>query len=450
MTEFQPLSALMASRCSDDLLVAMSHGREKKFGEFRSSVTATIEKIQSRKVDKVVLATEDAYKYCVGFLAALHSSCRIIVPPNSQPGTLGNYVSHDCPLLSEGRGVPEAEWIEIGGEARSEFEFLRIDPARSHLDFYTSGSTGTPKCIPKLLSQIEDELTVLQSTWGAELIDSITLGTVTHQHIYGLYFKALWPLSAGRPFYGQTFEIWEDMLAQAPNRSCFVSSPAHLSRIPAFTPLSEGDQPQMILSAGGPLSYSSAQHAQEIFGVLPTEIYGSTETGGVAHRQQAENPTPFKPLSGMETRIAASGILSVRSNYTDNQDWAETNDLATRFEDGQFLLTGRSDQFTKIEGKRVSLAEVEKYLCQSELVTEAAVILLEGEREGLAAIVELSNTGKAKLTDMGAFRLNRQLRQFLQDTLEPAAMPKRWRFVEALPTNSQGKRMRSALQELFK
>ncbi len=450
MAKYLPLSILMTTDRPDDQIVALSHGAEKRFGEFRVAIISTIEKIKVHRVDTVVLATRDAYDYCVGFLAALHADCRIIVPPNSQPGTLESYVSRKSPLLSEEARGGELDRIEIGGESRSGFDFQRLYPKRSILDFYTSGSTGSPKRITKFLSQIENELEVLELTWGHLLGNSVTLGTVTHQHIYGLYFKALWPLAAGRSFFGQTFEIWEDMLAMAPPKSCLVSSPAHLSRIPGFEPLAEGEQPQMILSAGGPLSYRSAQHTYEIFGVLPTEIYGSTETGGVAHRQQAKDPTPFNPLAGMETRVDESGLLSVRSNYTDNQDWAETNDLARRFDDGRFLLTGRSDQFVKIEGKRLSLVEVEKHLCLSELVIDAAVFLLEGERESLVAVVELSEEGQAKLDAMGPFRLNRHLRHFLQDTLEPAAMPKRWRFVKSLPTNSQGKRMRSTLQQLFK
>lgn len=431
-------------------VVAYRNGQKRSFGAFRQSVISTIERIESRDLDRVVLATRDAYEYCIGFLAALHAGCRIIVPPNSQPGTLENYASAACPLLCEGGGIGNIDGIEIGGNGNSDRMFGKLDPAQCLLEFYTSGSTGTPKRIPKSLAQIENELVVLQATWGDKIKDAVTLGTVTHQHIYGLYFKALWPLAAARPFYGQTFEIWEEMLAAAPPDCCLVSSPAHLSRIPGFEPLAKADQPQMILSAGGPLSYGAAQSAKATFGVLPTEIYGSTETGGIAHRQQETEATPFHPLAGMETRVNETGLLFVRSNYTDNQDWAETNDLAKRFEDGRFLLTGRSDQFMKIEGKRVSLAEVEGKLVRSPLVTDAAVLVLKEARESLVAVVELSDSGRRQLEDLGPFRLNRRLRQFLQDFLEPAAMPKRWRFVDTLPTNSQGKRMRSALEELFK
>ncbi|PHQ69451.1 MAG: hypothetical protein COB93_08045 [Sneathiella sp.] len=446
---FYPLSALMTSDRPDTALVAIVRGEPKDFGEFRRDVIATVHKIKARRALKVVLATNDSYAYCVGLLAALHSGCRVTVPPNAQAGTLGDYVSRENPLLTDQGPEKIRNQIEIGGRIDVDFDFAVLTPERAFLDFYTSGSTGTPKRIPKRLSQIENEITVLQQTWAETLQGAPALGTVSHQHIFGLYFKALWPLSAGRAFYAETFEIWEELLAVAPPASCFVSSPAHLSRIPPFDPLTPGTGPCMIFSAGGPLSNAAALDAARLFGPLPMEIFGSTETGGVAHRQQQTPATPFTPLAGMETRSDEAGLLSVKSNYTDDEDWAETNDIAQWFEDGRFLLTGRSDQFVKIEGKRVSLVQVEKYLGQSELVQEAAVIVLEDDRGSLAAVVELTPPGWQEHEIQGAFRLNRHLREILHDHLEHAAMPRRWRFVTKLPVNAQGKRDRTALHDLF-
>ena len=74
----------------------------------------------------------------------------------------------------------------------------------------------------------------------------------------------------------------------------------------------------------------------------------------------------------MQTRIDAQGLLSVKSSYTDGGDWDATNDIAELQPDGGFILSGRANQFVKIEGKRISLAEVEKYLSRSALVRETA------------------------------------------------------------------------------
>jgi acyl-coenzyme A synthetase/AMP-(fatty) acid ligase len=63
--------------------------------------------------------------------------------------------------------------------------------------------------------------------------------------------------------------------------------------------------------------------------------------------------------------------------------------------------------------------------------------------------VVLTEAGAAELAALGTFRFTRQLRKRLSDGLEPAERPKRWRFVAAIPANSQGKRVLADLQKLF-
>ena len=434
---FVLLSQLLTSDRAEETPVAQVAGAMKTFGEFRAEVADLTARIRARECDRLVLATESSYAFATGFLAGLQADCRIIIPPNALPGMLAHFVTADCPLLSDIKR--DGDLIPIDGAIGGAAAFSALDPDGCQLDFYTSGSTGMPKRVPKSLAQIEDELVVLDQTWGARLAGAATLGTVSHQHIFGLYFKCLLPLCEGRLFFPKTFEIWEELLAAAPPGACFVSSPAHLTRIPPMDPLPQERAAPVIFTAGGPLP----------FGPIPTEVYGSTETGGVAHRQQREPRTPFTPLPGMRTRIDDQGLLSVKSNYTDGGDWDATNDIAELQPDGGFILSGRANQFVKIEGKRISLAEVEKYLSRSALVREAAAFILDGGRETLVAVVELSDTGWRQHAEIGAFRLGRALRRELAPNLENAAMPKRWRFVDRLPVNAQGKRQQVALNELF-
>lgn len=439
----------MKSGRPDDFAVAISNGGAQQFATFRTDVVATIHRLKEQGVGRVVLSTEDSYCCAVGFVAALHANCCIVIPPNNLSGMLVNFVTEDCPHLSDATYEDNSHFVKIGGATNDTFVFDELDPKECLLEFFTSGSTGSPKKIPKTLFQIEEELIVLQKKWGVMLSAAITLGTVSHQHIYGLYFRVLWPICAGRSFHSERFEIWEALIAAAPPESCFVSSPAHLSRIPPIDPLRNDQIPSMILSAGGPLIYKSARNAAKVFGTYPTEIFGSTETGGIASRQQETATTPFNPLIGTKIRIDQIGKLSVKSRYTDNRDWAETNDIAKLFEDGSFLLIGRANQFVKIEGKRISLAEVEKYLTRSDLIADAFVLVLKDARDSLAAAVELTEAGWQQHEKVGSFRLNRHLRHFLNMYLESAALPRRWRFVRRLPLNSQGKRVQKEIDELF-
>ena len=48
-------------------------------------------------------------------------------------------------------------------------------------------------------------------------------------------------------------------------------------------------QVRAIFSSGGPLLPESSQQAHALLGQSPTEVYGSSETGGVAWRQRARD-----------------------------------------------------------------------------------------------------------------------------------------------------------------
>ncbi|MCO6705214.1 AMP-dependent synthetase, partial [Streptomyces sp. CHB9.2] len=75
----------------------------------------------------------------------------------------------------------------------------------------TSGSSGEPKLIAKQLFQLANEVAALECLWGASLGAATVLGSVSTQHIYGLLFRVLWPLCAGRPFARQALPYTEEL-----------------------------------------------------------------------------------------------------------------------------------------------------------------------------------------------------------------------------------------------
>ena len=78
----------------------------------------------------------------------------------------------------------------------------RLDRDAPFAEFETSGTTGEGRWIPKALRHLEDEIETLEAVFGARLPRGARVfATVSHQHIYGLLFRVLWPLGAGRPFH---------------------------------------------------------------------------------------------------------------------------------------------------------------------------------------------------------------------------------------------------------
>jgi 3-hydroxymyristoyl/3-hydroxydecanoyl-(acyl carrier protein) dehydratase len=116
---------------------------------------------------------------------------------------------------------------------------------------------------------------------------------------------------------------------------------------------------------------------------------------------------------------------------------------------GVLHFQGRADEIVKVEATRVSLVEVEQQLGRLDEVEEAAVILLGGPAEELAAIVVPSASGALALAHSDAFRFGRRLREALANTQPPAGLPRRWRFVARMPVDPLGKRRAGDLAALF-
>src|SRR5262249_49086372 len=135
-----------------------------------------------------------------------------------------------------------------------------------------------------------------------------------------------------------------------------------------------------VFSSGGPLPPEAADATLALLGAAPVEVYGSSETGGVAWRQRARHGDTWQPLPGIEFRVDG-GELAVRSPHLPELEWFHTAARATLAADGMdgFELHGRADRIVKIEEKRVSLTALEQRLAISGDVAEARVLMLADE-----------------------------------------------------------------------
>ncbi|HLN22605.1 MAG TPA: AMP-binding protein [Patescibacteria group bacterium] len=430
------LSRLLTDVRPDHHPVAQRRVETIDFARFRADVACAAARLAG--CARVAVVCRDSYAAAVALFAALHAGAEVVIPANGLPATLESLRDSFDRLLDDA-------FVEAGrGETTA---LTPLDSTRPQLHFFTSGSTGAPKRISKTLAMLDCELATLDGLWGDELGAGPVLATVSHQHIYGLTFKLLWPLAAGRAFAGDMHEIWETLVAALPGGAVVVASPAHLSRLSGLAAVPVDRRPARIFSAGAPLSLTAAREAEAIFGTLPTEIFGSTETGAIATRRQAAEDQPWSLLPGIAMRTDAEGRLSLCSPFV-GPDWFDTSDVVAPTADG-FRFLGRADRVVKIEGKRVSLAEVEQALPALPWVAAAAAVLLPGEPSRLAAVVVPNASGVERLSELGGFRFGRLLRRALADRFEPAALPRHWRFVDALPLRAMGKLRDADLLALF-
>ncbi len=327
-------------------------------------------------------------------------------------------------------------------------------PAFSALVVHTSGSTGAAQAIPKQFSQLSAEVATLETQFGALLGPSAIVATVSHQHIYGLLFKVLWPLAAGRPIHAHSL-FFPEQLAQAlgQGRCALVASPAHLKRLPDHIDWqAAAANLRAVFSSGGMLEPEAAANASDLLGKVPVEVYGSSETGGIGWRQRlAGDAGGWQALPGVSWRAGADGLLEVQSAHA-GDCWVALADRVAPADSGGFLLLGRSDRIVKVEEKRISLDALEAALLACPLVLEARMVFCpeaRGQRPGLAAIVVPSAEGRALLASEGKLALNRRLRALLAATVEAAGLPRRWRYPAQLPLDAQGKSPHALLLALF-
>ncbi len=139
----------------------------------------------------------------------------------------------------------------------------------------------------------------------------------------------LLPLLRGVPFETRRLPVIQD-LAHLPTkaRCVLVTSPAHLTRLPEDGSRLRGVD--LVLSAGGPLPQDAVIRCREVLGVLPTEIYGSSETGAVASRQRGiERVLPWQPTAGVEFRVEHDDLW-LRTAQLPSDAWYRTGDRAPR------------------------------------------------------------------------------------------------------------------------
>ncbi|MEZ8153496.1 AMP-binding protein [Vibrio splendidus] len=452
------LSELLSQNRAPDSIVCFNDNSEITWQTFNADLSQLVHLLSSSPFQRVAICTQDSYLFSVTFLACAVSQKHIILPGNYQPCALAELSEHfDCLLVDDSIGMVEVSDVRniqnlLDSNTSSKQPLIdnlaTIDLTEIHLTLFTSGSSGTPKAINKTLEHLDIETAQLNKNWGELLRGNRVHSTVSHQHIYGLLFRILWPLCSGVPFARNNLEYPEQILSHANKNCVLISSPALLKRLKHET---KSAQLAGVFSSGGPLPTESAHQSRSLLGHLPIEVFGSTETGGIAFRQQESAQTPWQLFDCLEASLNSENCIKLLSPYIDKNNWYQTADECEMVSSNQFILKGRTDRVIKIEEKRVSLVEVEKRLEQLPWISECVVIPFEEpERLILASVLVLSDQGQAKLATMSKGKFWLMLRSELRKWLEPIAIPRKYRVVDEIPLNSQGKRLTSHIEQLVK
>ncbi len=459
MQDLIPISKFNASSRSDDTILCYEHKwSDKKYLTWKDFLhdSAQIRAfIQNHpETDQWILHCEDYWYFLITFIALLQCQKEIHLTANVSPAFIAemreNKALRYLTDLDNQEDAHRVQDILAAADQPTEAE-MRTTPAFSADDtriiMYTSGSTGHPKLVHQRMTEFEEDNAFVYSQWGQEFLSRKLVATVSQHHIYGFLFTISLPFSAAVPFRRKRIEIPEEFEALDDEDYIIIAVPAFLKRtvqIEDHLPLHN----PWIFTSGGVLTPDVAKSTNDVFGFWPMEVYGSTETSGIAYRQ-SKNGLEWTPFANAKIWKNELGCLVIKSPYIKDPAGFATGDLVEIHEDGRFLLKGRADSIVKIEEKRISLPEVEARILESGLVSDVSVVPMSDRRQYLAAAVVLNEKGKAQFASTEKYLINRYFHDFLMQYFENVVIPKKWRFMDALPMDVQGKKKKPEIQALF-
>jgi 4-coumarate--CoA ligase (photoactive yellow protein activation family) len=381
---------------------------------------------------RVVLACIDRYRFSAALAGIWLRGYVAELPANGARGTVQELSDRAHSLLHDSEGLPG---IDVRGledpSARAPVP-LALPCAESAIAAiaYTSGSTGQPTPHAKTFVQLLSEPSAHVD--GFALAGERIVSAVPPFHIYGLLFGVLVPLLGGGSMSREAPLQPAEVMRAVQDARVLIAVPPHLAALATYQ---VGKWPPMkrVFSSAAPLPAPIAR-ALGSRGWPVTEVLGSTETGGIAHRSAPD--APWEPLHAVRIEVDAEQRLWVEAPWCQRQ---RTEDRVQSVEDG-FRHLGRSDAVVKIGGRRVDVGEVEARLKQAAGVRDARVLAVESRSvRGIELWAVIEGDGVEP----------EALRRELRAHVDAVAVPRRFRVVPALPRSSTGKFPRRELLALF-
>lgn len=393
----------------------------------------------------VVNLCPDRYRFAVGFAAALCRNQVNLLPPHDAPDLLeqlrSDYPELYC-LTGDAAPTPGVAGFTYpptlvhGGPTPTIPVFAAEQPAAV---LFTSGSTGRPRPHARSWGELVNSALAEGGRLNiARLGQASLLGTVPHQHSYGLESLLMLALQHGLTLHAERLFYPADIrarIAAAPRPRVLVTTPVHLRVL-----LAEPESPppvDLVLCATAPLATQLAREAEARFAASLYEIYGCSEAGQIAARRTALTEE-WRCLDGItlrqdDTGTWASGVpIAVETLLPDVIELRDPT---------RFRLHGRIADMVNVAGKRTSLVHLNYHLNAIDGVQDGAFALSdEAETDGVGRLAAFV-VAPGRSADFILAELRRRI--------DPAFLPRPICLVPALPRNALGKLPRDEIQRLI-
>jgi acyl-coenzyme A synthetase/AMP-(fatty) acid ligase len=426
-----------------DSVFAWRAGRPIEVATFLNDVAALAELLPSR--GHVINLCSDRYRFTVGFAAALCRNQRNLLPPHGAPDLLRQLTADypDVYCLTDGAcpaaGLAVFSYPATLNHGRASNAVPVIAANQPACVLFTSGSTGRPRPHERSWGELVTSALAAGSRLNiAGLAPASLLGTVPHQHSYGLESLVMLGLQHGLALHAERLFYPADIRAQiaaTPRPKMLVTTPVHLRVL-----LAEPETPppvDLVLCATAPLATQLAREAEARFATSLYEIYGCSEAGQIAARRTALTEE-WRCLDGITLRqdevgTWASGVpIAVETLLPDVIELRDPT---------RFLLHGRIADLVNVAGKRTSLAHLNYHLNA-----------IDGVRDGAFAIADAAESDAVSRLTAFVVAPGRSAEFILAELrrrIDVAFLPRPVCLVPALPRNALGKLPHGEIQRLI-
>lgn len=408
---------------------------------------------------KIHLDIKDRFLFFIVFLSLIELKSKTVIIPSEIK--LEDYFFTGGIFITDNKESNDCIFLKNDFSLKIGDNFNGIDQTEKNntvLYLYTSGTTGKARLIPKSSINLLTELTELKKNLSICSSD-IFYFTPPLYHIYGMLFGLLLPLFCSSPIildYHFSPESIYNFIRQK-NITCFISIPSYYKMFENLNLFENFKKIKRLTSSSAPLSIDVSKKFYDN-GSSIVEIYGSTETGGIAYRTSAVS-IEWKLFSYVKIIDQWNDYIDINKNNNAKQvefkivspaisveydliNGFNTGDIVELYQDNKFTLLGRNTRFVKISGKRIDLNYIQEKIItlfkeNYKININSDFIYVGEESQTIYAIIDVNGQFNSKL-------IKNDLKKHLSSYNIPKIM-----IFDKIPRNSMGKINKQKVLELI-
>ncbi len=305
--------------------------------------------------------------------------------------------------------------------------------------YFTSGSTGESTAALKTKENIESEIKALSLLLKKYNIKRVIV-TVPFIHIYGSLTGLFYPYFNDIDIILKEHFLPNDLLEICDDHSLVVTTPLYIKALNKIS-TSKDLSKSLFLSSTAPLDPKEAKDFNKKFSCSIMQLFGSTETGGIAYKVNDE--VLWTALENVTIETNEKNELKVKSpfvsKYLYENEFKDTKQEIQTFDfiekDGnKFKLIGRSSQILKIAGKRYSTIQIENILEEQEEINKALVYVKNDRNSLRGEILDITLEASEELSI-------KKIKKILQSELSNLKFLIDLKYVSEIKTSAIGKKL---------